>query len=133
MRCYNEPMSNTYHYGYDTGSQRSIWYYLVFPVDAWSKSQQSSQFEEIKETELKPILMWFMPLLVLIAGFTLGLGFFSSLFFYGCQAVILALMCKVYLKLDGGNTVELLINFWVSFLCIAFALMLVFAMLFIFI
>ncbi len=127
-------MSNTYNYGYGTGSQKSLWHYLIFPVDAWTQNTKDMAFEDVKASELKPILSWFMPALVLVAGFTLGLGFFSSLFFYGIQAGILAMMAKFYLKLDDmGKVIELFLNFWCSFLCIAFAMMIIFAVLSIFI
>ena len=127
-------MSNTYNYGYQTGSENSIWHYLIFPIDAWNKKQDDTSFESLKTNELKPLLIWFIPALVLVAGFTLGLGFFSSLFFYGIQAGILALMAKFYLKLsDMGQTIELFLNFWTSFLCISFAMMIIFAILSIFI
>lgn len=126
-------MSNTYHYGYTTDTQKSLMHHLIFPVDAWSQHNPAPNFEALKAQELRPILIWLMPILVLVAGLTLGLGFFSSLFFYGIEAVIIALMAKFYLKLESGQTIELFFNFWVSFLCIAFVFMFAFALLSIFI
>ncbi len=126
-------MSNTYHYGYTTDTQKSLMHHLIFPVDAWSKHSPNPNFESLKAQELQPILVWLIPILVLVAGFTLGLGFFSSLFFYGIEATILAIMAKLYLKLETGQAIELFFNFWVSFLCIAFMFMFAFALLSIFI
>lgn len=126
-------MSNTYNYGYTTTPQKSLVHHLIFPVDAWSKGIADESFESLKSEELKPVLRWVIPIIVLIAGFTLGLGFFSSLFFYGMEAAILAVLAKFYLKLESGQAIELFFNFWVSFLCVAFVFMFVFGILSIFI
>ena len=108
-------------------------YNLLFPVDAWSKGHPNETFEALKSEELKPVMAWVLPLIVLIAGFSLGLGFFSSLFFYAAEAAILAVLAKFYLNLEGSQTLELFFNFWVSFLCIAFVFMFLFGLLSIFI
>jgi hypothetical protein len=126
-------MSNTYNYGYTTTSQKSLVHHLIFPVDAWNKNNVNPTFESLKSEELKPVLAWVIPIIVLVAGFSLGLGFFSSLFFYGMEAAILAVLAKFYLKFDTGQAIELFFNFWVSFLCIAFVFMFVFGLLSIFI
>lgn len=126
-------MSNTYNYGYTTTAKKSLMHHLLFPIDAWSKSNTNETFESLKSEELKPVLAWVLPIIVLIAGFSLGLGFFSSLFFYAAEAAILAVLAKFYLKLESGQAIELFFNFWVSFLCIAFVFMFLFGLLSIFI
>lgn len=126
-------MSNTYNYGYTTKESKPFTHHLIFPIDAWSNHQSDPNFEMLKNQELRPILAWLMPILVLAAGLSLGLGFVSSLFFYGIEAAILAVLAKFYLSLRNNQALELFFNFWTSFLCIAFAFMFIFAILSIFI
>lgn len=123
----------SYDYGYSVSQQRSLWYYLIFPLDAWQKSSGGQGFDEQKSSEFWPILIFLLPLIVLAAGFFLRLGFFSSLFFYGIEAFCLALVSKFYGKIDDfGLVMELFFNYWVSFLALALCFMIGFAMLFIF-
>lgn len=126
-------MSNTYNYGYTTPPKKSLMHHLLFPVDAWNKGNPDESFESLKSEELKPVMTWILPIIVLIAGFSLGLGFFSSLFFYAAEAAILAVLAKFYLKLESGQAIELFFNFWASLLCIAFVFMFLFGLLSIFI
>ncbi|HEY9840916.1 MAG: hypothetical protein ACAI44_02755 [Candidatus Sericytochromatia bacterium] len=118
-------MDRNYDYGYETGSQRSIWYYLVFPLDAWAR-QPDPSFLEQKRKELWPVLILLMPLVVLLAGFFLDLGFFSSLLFYGLEALCFALVGKFYLKLqDFGQALELFFNFWLALLFMTLGLVMI--------
>ena len=122
-------MTNAYNYGYDTSTQRSIWYYLIFPVDAWRPSSGGDGFAEQKSHEIWPFMIFLLPAIVFIAGMSLGLGFFSSLFFYGIEAFLIALVCKFYAKLDDfGLVMELFFNFWLSFVALSFCFMILFAL-----
>ncbi len=121
-------MTNANDYGYSIGSKRSIWYHLVFPVDAWRSSSGGGDFEQQKSSEIWPLMIFLLPAIVFIAGMSLGLGFFSSLFFYGIEAFLLALICKFYAKLeDFGLVMELFFNFWMSFIALSFCFMILFA------
>lgn len=129
-------MTHPSDYGYTVGSQssqRSLWYYIIFPLDAWHPGSGGDGFQAQKAEEIWPLMVFLLPAIVLLAGFTLHLRFFSSLFFYGIEAALLALGCKFYGKLeDFGLVIELGINFWVSFILQAFAFMILFAILSIF-
>lgn len=126
-------MTNAYDYGYSTGSQRSIWYYLVFPIDAWRPSSGGDGFDEQKAHEIWPLMIFLLPAIVLIAGLSLGLGFFSSLFFYGIEAFLIALVCKFYAHLgDFGLVMELFFNFWLSFIALSFCFTILFSIITIF-
>lgn len=126
-------MNSSYDYGYNVGAQRSLWYYLIFPLDAWQKTSGNQDFQSQKASEIWPVMVFLLPLIVLVAAFTLSLGFFSSLFFYGIEAFLMALICKFYAKLDEfGLVIELFLNFWLSFLAIAFCFMIGFGILWIF-
>lgn len=110
-----------YDYGYGTSTpQKSLWYYLVFPIDAWSQHEGDPEYDvfyQQKENEIFPIMRFLIPTVVLISGFALSLGFFSSLFFFGIESFLLALVCKFYAKLeDMGFVIELTFNFWISFI-----------------
>lgn len=118
-------MSSPYDYGYEHGRPQSIWYYAVFPLDAWAR-QQDPAFTEQKRSEVWPIMMALLPLIVLAAGFMLQLGFFGNLFFFGIEALLLALVGKFYLKLkDFGQTLELFLNFWVAFLLMSLIMLMI--------
>jgi hypothetical protein len=118
-------MSQHYNYGYDT-VHRSIWYYLVFPVDAWIKNEDPLYLEQ-KKSELWPILVGLLPLIVLLAGLTLELGLVSGIFFYVLEALLLSVVATFYLKLkDLAQSLNLFANFTLS--CLGLTLiMLVFA------
>lgn len=121
-------MTNAYDYGYSTSSQRSILYYLIFPVDAWRSSSGGDGFDEQKSAEIWPLMIFLLPAIVLIAGLSLGLGFFSALFFYGIEAFLIALVCKFYASLEGfGLMLELFFNFWLSFIVLSLCFTVLFA------
>jgi len=124
-------------YGYGTGSQsseRSIWYYLIFPLDAWHPGSGGDGFKAQKAEEIWPIMIFMLPAIVLLAGFTLHLRFFSSLFFYGIEAFLLGIGCKFYGQLENfGLVIELAINFWISLIIQAFACMILFVLLSVFV
>ena len=127
MLCYNRPMS-----AYET-SRQTIWYYLVFPLDAWNQ-RPDRNFLAQKRGEVWPIMIVLMPLVVLLAGVLLKLGFFSSLFFYGLEALLLAGVAMFYLKLrDFGQTLELFFNFWLAFLLMTLGVLMLLMMVSIFI
>lgn len=123
-------------YGYNThsnGSKQSIWYYLIFPLDAWQSSSGGDGFKDQKAEEIWPLMVFMLPAIVLLAGFTLHLRFFSSIFFYGIEAFLLALGSKFYAKLDDfGLVIELALNFWLSCMVLAFSFMILFALLSVF-
>lgn len=113
-------MMNSYDYGYHTGSQRSLWYYLIFPLDAWKPSSGGDGFEEQKATEIWPIMVFLLPLIVLVAAFLVPMGFFGKLFFYGIEAFLVAFVCKFYAQLEYfGLVIELFLNFWLSFVVLS--------------
>lgn len=118
-------MSSAYDYGYETGRPQSIWYYVVFPLDAWARDQDPA-FVEQKHREVWPIMIFLLPVIVLTAGFMLKLGFFGNLFFFGLEALLLALVGKFYLKLkDMGQTLELFFNFWLAFIMMTLMLLVI--------
>jgi len=122
----------SYDYGYSTSSQtrRSLWYYLIFPLDAWKQGEEDPGFEAQKSSEIWPLMIFLLPGIVLLAGFSLRLGFFSSLFFYGFEAALIAGVCKFYIDLsDFGLVIELFLNFWVACIAQAFCFMLMFGLL----
>lgn len=122
----------SYDYGYTVGAQRPLWYYLIFPLDAWQSSSGGQSFEERKTKEIWPVMLFILPLIVLAGGFILRLGFFSSLIFYAIEAFCMALVCKSYVKIsDFGLVIELFFNFWASLCILAFCFMIFFALLFI--
>lgn len=114
-------------------TQQPIWYYLIFPVDAWVQ-QPDLAFQEQKATEIWPVMIWLMPLIVLLAGMVLSLGFWSGIFFYGFEALLLTGVCKFYAGLDDlGQLIELSVNFWLSFVILTLAAFLLFGLLSIFV
>lgn len=123
--CYNLAMSDQYDYGYDTKSQQNAWYYLTFPLDAWIHSKDPV-FIEQKRSELWPIMVFLLPLIVLVAGFTLELNLFSGLFFYGLEGFLLALVSMAYLKIrDIGRTLEIFFNYWLAFLLMTLVMLVI--------
>lgn len=106
-------MSQHSNYGYDT-VQRSIWYYLIFPADAWIKNEDPLYVEQ-KKSELWPIMIGLLPLIVLCAGLTLELGLLSGVFFYVLEALLLSIVATFYLKLkDLAQSLNLFLNFTLS-------------------
>ncbi|MBF2055568.1 MAG: hypothetical protein IGS03_19120 [Candidatus Sericytochromatia bacterium] len=106
---------------------RNLWYYLVFPVDAWQQGPRDDWFEAQKADEIWPMMIFLLPGIVLLAAFSLQLGFFSSLFFYGFEAGLLAVVCKFYAALERAeHIIELFFNFWAALVLHAFCFMLLF-------
>lgn len=115
---------NNYDYGYGHSQQKSGWYYLIFPIDAWRSPDidgEGSVFAQQKQHEVFPVMMWLLPIVTLVAGFTLKLGFFSALFFFALESLLLGLVCIPYLGLkDLGYALNLMLNFWVAQMLLSF-------------
>jgi hypothetical protein len=115
---------SAYDYGYGQTHQKSAWYYLIFPIDAWRSPDidgEGSVFAQQKQHEVFPVMLWLLPMITLLAGFTLKLGFFSALFFFAIESLFLGLVCIPYLGLkDLGYAINLMFNFWVSQIVLSF-------------
>ena len=127
---YNLNMYDPNYSAYDAETpytHRTLWHYLVFPVDAWQQGQRDDWFESQKADEIWPMMIFLLPGIVLLAAFSLRLGFFSRLFFYGFEAGLLAVVCKFYAALEQAEHVlELFFNFWAALVLQAFCFMLLF-------
>ena len=128
-------MNYAQDFGYRT-AHRGFLNTLIFPLEgiiAITSDPHDVQFESQKTTEIQPIFSWLIPLIVLVAGWTLRLGLGTSLGFYALEALLLAGVCKFYLQLAGwGYVLELALNFWVSFLLWSLIFLVFFAMIGIF-
>lgn len=116
-------MNYAQDFGYETNSKRGLLYYLIFPLDAFAKNKEDPavvSFSEQKQAEIWPIFIFLIPLIVLLAGFTLHLGLFSALLFFGLESLLLAGVCKFYIQIDDlADIFNLLLNFWISFMGIS--------------
>lgn len=116
-------------------SNKSAWYYLTFPIDAWSESvgPEYQIFGQQKEFEIYPIMRFLIPGIIFFSGMSLNLGLFSNLFFFAFESFLLAVVCKFYVQLENfGFVIELTFNFLISFILNAIGLMMLFVVLGIF-
>lgn len=108
---------------YDQESRPPLAYYLIFPLDAW-KPAPDVEYIAQKRHQAWPVLLVVLPLVVLLTGFGLHLGLFTSLFFYAIQALLLATVAMFHLKLhDFGQILELFVNFWLALVMITLVLL----------
>jgi hypothetical protein len=127
-------MNYAQDFGYRTGHQ-GLLSTLTFPLAgmiALSSDSQETSFAFQKQTELQPIFVWLIPLIVLTAGLTLSLDFMTGLGFYTLESLLLAALCKGYLQLEWWQVLELALNFGASFLLWSLILVVFFALLSIF-
>jgi len=130
-RCIIKDMDYGTDFGYGSTSGRGLLYYLIFPVDSFGKGPQAQDavvFNEQKQAEIWPVFLFLLPAIVLFAGLFLDLGFFSSLFFYAFESILLAFVCKFYIQIDDLAFIfDLALNFWFSCLILSVVFMLFFS------
>lgn len=108
---------------YDEQGRPPLAYYLIFPLDAW-KPAPDAEYIAQKRQQAWPVLLAVLPLVVLMTGFGLRLGLFTSLFFYAIQALLLATVAMFHLKLhDFGQILELFVNIWLALVLITVGLL----------
>jgi len=109
-------------------SSTPVWYYAVFPLDAWSKdeSSEAAVFWQQKQNEVMPIMIFLLPFVALLNGLLFDFGFFASLFVYALQSGLCALVCIKYLdQRKSGYIFELAINFFISLCMISLVLIII--------
>lgn len=102
-------------------------YKTIFPLDLFIKPTAlpaDRVFKLQKRYELFPVLLFLIPFVVLLTGFSYSLSFWGTLFLYIIEAALLAIASQYYLKCRGGQTVELAIQYFCAF-CIWSLLLLI--------